>query len=366
MEETRKLLSNANETSHGSDHEISINKDTTTPGRSSTNIMQWLRKWSKIMNPFSGIRDRGEAFDRVALNIGRVGFVARALVWGCVGGVALNSAFNPEFEAEDAPGALEFVAANTGGEVIFSIFVILLFTYGIWRVFEGFYGLKAQPEDSKWKRIIEGYLVPIISGIVYFAFAGSCISSMKDGPVDENGDEESKEKKKEWTARVASLLIGQLFLTLISIVLFVVALAFCWVIIKRTYRKDLLMNRVNENRVAKYSIFVTATLGMLGRAILFASLGILLIRVAWQREQFSAGFNDALNQWRSNGVGKAVIVLDGILLIIFGVFSLLQVKYKNFLPYRDEQGGAFKGLNESNPNSRREGDSSREVESSPV
>eukprot|EP01119_Soliformovum_irregulare_P007758 TRINITY_DN2024_c0_g1_i1.p1 TRINITY_DN2024_c0_g1~~TRINITY_DN2024_c0_g1_i1.p1 ORF type:complete len:243 (+),score=51.18 TRINITY_DN2024_c0_g1_i1:388-1116(+) len=242
---------------------------------------------------------------------------------------------------------------------------MLMFSYAVWRLFEGLYGLKVHQEDPRWKRIVEGYVVPFVSAIVYISFAASSIKAIDEG-VDGQGNQSDDQKKKEWTVRVASVVIGQIFLTLISVILFAVALGFLYIIFKRSYQRDLKMDEVERSPISKWAVLITASLGMLGRAILFGSLGILLIRVAWQRQQFTAGFKDALNQWQLNGVGKSVIVIDGILLIIFGLFSLLQARYKNFISDRKngDPHNSFKGEGESPSSSNRE--SPKRIESSPV
>lgn len=101
-------------------------------------------------------------------------------------------------------------------------------------------------------------------------------------------------------------------------------------------QRDLMMEELNKHKIIKYVVFGSATIGMFGRALLFALLGTLLVRVAWQRDRFAAGFNDALNQLRENDAGFAFLIITGVCLIFFGIFSLLQVRYKNFLPYRDD------------------------------
>jgi hypothetical protein len=76
-----------------------------------------------------------------------------------------------------------------------------------------------------------------------------------------------------------------------------------------------------------YLVFSACIIGTFGRGLLFILLAVLFARVAWDESaNYELGFGGALVQLQNSTVGRVFLVFVGILLIIFGIFSLFQAK----------------------------------------
>jgi len=270
-------------------------------------------------------KKNSERIDKLALILGRVGFVARSFVWACVGGVAISAAFTGK-EAKGTQGALEVVCNNLGGTVILIIATLGIFCYSFWRFFEGFYGLKILETDTKFQQVVNGYITPLFSGIAYIIFAISNIVTIRDGIGNIDNRTPFTEKMTEYT-------IGKVALALGGILLFCAAIMWIVDLIKQKWKKENYEEQVNQNNIVAIGFKSSLYLGTFGRAITFVILAVELLRVAFDDHIASGGFGAALNQLQINSAGRILLVFAGVLLVVFATFSLFQAKFKKFLPY---------------------------------
>jgi len=265
-----------------------------------------------------------ESFDSLAIKFGRLGFLARGFVWASIGGVACSAAFTGG-SSKGANGALDVVARSTGGFIIYILASIGIFSYAAWRFFEGFYGLRVSPFDRRWKRVINGYVVPFVSCAIYIAFGISNIYVMVHGRSGSNSS---------ITADIAENVVGKIFLNIASIILTGVAFAWLGQLIKGTFKEIMDAEKFNKQpKWLRCTVLATGYLGILGRIILFLLLAVLLFRTTWDKHIRSSGFGGALNQLQISTGGKVFLMFVGILLIIFGIWSVFNSYFKSFLKY---------------------------------
>jgi len=289
-----------------------------------------MRRWNynriqDIEEAVMGIqRKHNEQFDAIAITLGRVGFVARGFVWACIGGVAASAAFTGK-SSKGATGALGVVARSNGGFTFFILATLGMFCYAGWRFFEGFYGLRVSPTDKKWKRLINGYIVPFTSCGIYIAFAISNIYVMVHGRMNSNSS---------ITGDIAKNVAGKILLNIASVILCGVAFAWLGQLIKGTFKEVLDQDKFNKQiRLLRWVVLGTGYLGILGRIILFLLLAVLLFRTSWDPDIRTSGFGGALNQLQVNIVGQVFLMVVAVLLVIFGVWSVFNSYFKLFLFY---------------------------------
>jgi len=276
------------------------------------------------------IKHHSEKIDAIGIKVGRVGFCARGFVWGCVGGVAISSAFN-EVSPQSQSGALDIVAkSSSSGAIALLVFATLgIVCYGTWRLFELLYGVRVTRDDKGWKKIINGYIVPFASLCFYSVFAISNIYEIVHG--------HRQESSLSFAGLLSQNIAGKIVLSLISAILLGVAFGWAAQLIRGTIRNEFIdRRRVDRDpRVFKWALYFTGYFGIPGRVILFWLLAVIFFRSAWSSEtNKSTGFGSALAQLQSTTPGKVILAADGILLVIFAVWSVLNSRYKEFLPYR--------------------------------
>ena len=147
---------------------------------------------------------------------------------------------------------------------------------------------------------------------------------------------------KSWSAAILSHFIGKLFFTAVSIVIVGVAIGWIVNLVKRKFKKALDYTKIeaDEERMGdsrciwRRIVYIIAVVGTTGRAFLFILLGALIMRVAWDSSVPIGGFGEALGQLLAMSIaGRIILGIVGFMLVIFGVFSVLQSRYKKFMFY---------------------------------
>eukprot|EP01118_Nematostelium_gracile_P009097 TRINITY_DN3049_c0_g1_i1.p1 TRINITY_DN3049_c0_g1~~TRINITY_DN3049_c0_g1_i1.p1 ORF type:complete len:316 (-),score=95.56 TRINITY_DN3049_c0_g1_i1:35-982(-) len=272
-------------------------------------------------------RKHSERFDWFAVRAGRVGFVARGFLWACIGGVAIAAAFsNNGGHAEGPTGALDVVSQSNGGFIVLLIATIGMICYAAWRLFEGIYGLRVDPRAKPAMKVINGYVVPFASCLIYISYAVSNTIKIVQGRRGSNSD---------IAAKLIGRTIGKVFLQIAAIILFGVAIGWLVQLIQRKFKDGLDRSKFDKLPIwAKVIFYSAAIIGTIGRVALFCLLAVLFSRVVYDDKLKFGGFGEALDQILINDAGKAFVVIIGIFLIIFGSWSLMMAVFKEFLPYK--------------------------------
>jgi len=266
-----------------------------------------------------------ESFDSVATKIGRTGFISRGFIWASVGIIAVVAAFTGD-ETKGTQGALEVIASRKGGIVFLILITLGIFCYSSWRFFEGVYGLRIKPNGSKFQKIVGGIITPFASGTAYCIFAASNINVIVHGISSSNGS-------SDILATISHHVIGEVFITLIAVLLFVTAIMWIVDLIKMKPLEDLDLKRLYKHTPIKILVLTFCYLGTFGRAILFGLLGALFFRLCYASDISGGGFGVALQQLQYNTTARIFLVFFGFLIFQFGIFSCFQAVYKIFLPY---------------------------------
>ena len=102
--------------------------------------------------------------------LSRAGFVARALVYGIIGILALKLALGHGGKLTNQQGALHTVAHQPFGKVLLTLVAIGLGGYSLWRLVRAAIGHGPEGSDSGFDRV-----AALASGIVYAAMCALAI-----------------------------------------------------------------------------------------------------------------------------------------------------------------------------------------------
>jgi len=265
--------------------------------------------------------------ERIFVTFGRVGYCARGFVWCCIGGVAISGAFTGN-QTEGPTGAIGVVTSTLGGWIFLIPLVVGILCYSLWRLFEGIYGARTQLENQKqWKKLLNGYIIPFCSGIFYFILGVGVCFVIRKGPSE-------KDSTSEMTLYLSKTILGRITLNFMAAVLILVAGGWSIQLINRTFVTETVDRKKLESspKWLQRMVYSTAYIGTSGRIILFVLLAILLFRVAWDPDIQYLGFGGALAQIQTRGPGMFFLFLVGLLLVIFGVWSVLGAYFRSFLP----------------------------------
>jgi hypothetical protein len=265
-----------------------------------------------------GPRSGGEA----ALQTGefallaRAGFVARGVVYGVIGLLAVKVATGSGGKNTNQQGALETIAQQSFGKVLLVALAIGLAGYAAWRLTRAALGHGRQETDSWFDR-----LTAAASGLVY---AAVCVTAVKILTGGSGGSGSSAPKRA--TAGVLGWAGGTEIVAISGAVLIGVALFQAYKGLTRKFLDEADTARMSAGVERAY---VTAgVFGHIARAVVFSLTGYGLLTAALEYDPRKAiGLDGALNELSRSPSGPFLLAIVAAGLMAFAVFSLVDARY---------------------------------------
>ncbi len=247
--------------------------------------------------------------------LGRFGFVAKGLLYGIVALIAIQVALGSG-ELEDKKGALQAVVEQPYGEILLGILAAGLAGYALWRLVEAALG----PKDESGAKALGKRLLSLGKGLLY---AGLCFVAVSilvgAGAGGSAGDED------ETTATLLELPAGVWLVTAAGAGLIVAALYNGYRGITRKFCDDLRGMSATEERWVEGIGLV----GHLARLVVFGLMGVFLVKAALEYDpQEAVGLDGALATVAQQPLGPALLGLAAAGLLAYGLFCLVQARYR--------------------------------------
>lgn len=264
-------------------------------------------------------RQAGREAGRWIEKLARLGFLAKAAVYGLIGVLALRLAFGlGGGETTDAQGALREIAGAPFGTALLVLVALGLFGYAAWRLVQGALDAEGVGGDGKGLLKRAGYLG---SGVLHALLALTALSLVAGGSGGGSGDEQA------WTARLMShgwgvWLVGLAGLIAVGVGLYQLHLAREARFLRRWRSGEMsATERVWGERAGRA--------GLAARGVVFAVIGWFLLRAAWQADPGEArGLGGALAEIGAAGYGTWLLGLVALGLVGYAVFCVLEARYR--------------------------------------
>jgi hypothetical protein len=256
------------------------------------------------------------------VTLGRLGWVAKGVVYGLVGVLAVQIAFqgdsserasDGEQEASQLGAVTEIADSTFGGPLLYVIGIGLLL-YAAWRLVSVF--LPAENSAKAWATRV-GYGV---SAAVYAVLGWTAIAIARRGS---GGGTESEDAKVEQLTRdlmensAGRWLVGAIGAAIIGIAIFFAIRG-----ITASFRDELEPRGVGPIR--HESIVTLGRVGWGGRAVATGLVGWLLIRAAVKfNPEEAKGIDGALRDAAGSGLGAVLVGCAALALILYGVFCIV-------------------------------------------
>lgn len=274
-----------------------------------------------------GVR-RAEEFARehpALVKFGRVGWVAKGLVYALVGVLSLiigldatgsdvpsGDAVAGDAEASQT-GAIARIAESSFGMVVLGVLAAGLVTYAVWRLVSVL--LPAENGPKVWLTRA-GYLV---SAVAYLLLAWSAFTLARE-PGTSSESEDAKVER--FTRDLMSDDLGRAAVFAVGVVLLVLAAVFLWQAVSARFESQLLPGGVGP--VSHRMLVVLGRIGWVGRAGMMALIGFFLLRAAVTFDSSDAqGLDGSLRKAASSSIGLVLVIAVGAGLLVFGVFCIL-------------------------------------------
>jgi hypothetical protein len=251
--------------------------------------------------------------------LSRAGFVARALIYGIIGILALKLALGHGGKLTNQQGALHTVAHQPFGKLLLTLVAVALGGYALWRFVRAAVGHGPESSDSSFDRI-----AALASGISYAAL---CVLAVEILLGSGGGSAGNAGNAKKTTAGVFGWPHGTLIVGGAGAVMIGVGLYQGYRGLTKKFLED--SKTAEMGRRTKELISFLGTVGHLARMIVFGLVGIFLIKAAVDfNARAAVGLDGALAKIVHRSYGPFLLGVVAVGLVAFALYSLSDARYR--------------------------------------
>ncbi len=267
------------------------------------------------MTPETAVRDAAPWIEKLA----RLGFIAKAVLYMTIGALATAAALRlGGTPGTGSRGAMATLINAPFGELLIVAIAIGLFGYAAWRLVEGItdaegVGTSAKGIAKRVRSVGIGVLHAAL-GVSAIKLAAGDVNAAKDGA-----------QTQHWAARALSSTTGTAILGAVAAGF----IAFGAYQLYKAYRAklDKRLSLGGMSSGARRFVIAASRFGIAARGVVFATVGVLLVRVITQHDPKEArGIKSALLELFELGRAPFLLVATG--LVAYGIYQLINARYR--------------------------------------
>ena len=250
----------------------------------------------------------------------RTGFVARAITYGVIGGLALAMALGAGTigATPNQQGALALIARSSIGRAALVVICAGLLAYALWKFAQGTFG---RGPEGGGGRELQDRVANLAGGAVYVGFFVLAIRVL----TGTSGN--SASEPKHATAGILGWPGGQVLVGIGGCALIAISLYQLYDAARGKFAKGIKAQRMGPTEQRLFMLL--GHVGLAARALVFGLIGYFLLRTAIDFEPASAvGIDGALARLHHQPLGPVALGLVAVGLLTFSAFSLLEARYR--------------------------------------
>jgi hypothetical protein len=254
--------------------------------------------------------------------VARCGYAARGIVYCLVGGLALLAAIDSGGQTGGSRSALATLLQQPLGRFWLGFVAAGLLAFAVWRIIEA--ATDADRLGTSYKALAKraGH---VVSGFVYGGLAFSAAKLALGQGGRGGGDDRSAQ---DWTAWALSKPLGEWAIGLVGLVVIGVGLAY----LAKSWKGDVLRLLAPPARLRRWVVGI-GRLGFAARGVVFVLVGAFLILAGIHSSSKEAiGLGGALKALEQQPYGWAILAVTALGLAAFGLFGLIQARYRTIGP----------------------------------
>ena len=247
--------------------------------------------------------------------LARSGLVARGVVYGVIGVIAIEVAAGAGGRPTNQQGALEVIARQPLGSVLLVLLAAGLAGYSAWRLTRAATGHGREEADSGFDRV-----AAVASGLTYLALCAVAVEIL----VSAGGGTGSTSKE---AAGVLGWPAGPELVAITGAVLIGVGIYQGYKALARSFMDTSRTDEIGPR--AKRAFVVAGVSGHLARAVVFVLVGYGLIRAAVDHDPHSAvGLDGALRDLARAGYGQLLLGIVAAGFVTFALYSIADARLR--------------------------------------
>jgi len=251
--------------------------------------------------------------------LARTGFFARGLMYIVIGWIAAEIAFGKTSQQADRSGALHALGRTPAGEIALWVLVVGFFGMALWWLSQALF----DPPAADRRKAIWSRLVKLGKAAIYVVLG----YGVADYAIGAGSPPSSDTQSVDLTATLMRHPGGRALIVVIGLVLIGVGLYLGYQAWRERFRDVLQLQELPPagRRVVEW----LGRVGGIARGLVFLIAGIFLIVAAAEANPGQAkGIDSALRALAAAPFGPWLLVLVAIGLIMFGLFSCCESRWR--------------------------------------
>ncbi len=251
--------------------------------------------------------------------LARAGYAAKGIVYAIVGILAARLALGHGGDTTDTRGALGVVAGGPFGQFALAAIGIGLLGYALWRLIAAATDAERRGDDPTSLAVRAGEAG---RGVAYGVLGVQALRVLVTHRAREGGAQ-----ARGWTARLLELPGGKWLVVLAG--LGVIGYAAYQLVRAFTDRVKKRLALQEADEATARTIVLLGRVGIAARAMVFAMLGVLVIRAGWAFDPSRAGgFAQSLDALARAPHGRLVLLAAALGLVAYGGYQLGTARYR--------------------------------------
>jgi hypothetical protein len=250
----------------------------------------------------------------------RAGFVARALTYGVVGGIAMALAVGTG-SAPTAPnqqGALALIARAPLGRVAVAVAAAGLLAYALWKLGQAAFG---RGPEGGGDPDVKDRIANAAGGVVYLGFFAVAVRILLGSSSSGSGDPSNA------AAGVLGWPGGSVIVAVAGAVLIAISLYQVYDACRGGFAKDSKLGEMSPGE--RRTFMLLGHVGLAARALVFGLIGYFLLETAIDFNPHEAvGLDGALARVHHQAFGPWLLGLVAAGLLVFAAYSLFEARYR--------------------------------------
>ena len=252
--------------------------------------------------------------------LGRAGYAAKGIVYVVMGALAAKAALGAGGRATDTRGAIGVIADGPLGTIALVAIGVGLIGYMLWRLIAAVTDAEGEG-DEPTKLVVRG--AQAARGIAYGVLGIQALRALDGDDVGSQGA-----AARHWTARLLEMPFGRALVVGVGLGVLAYAGSQIYRASSDKPRKPLDLAEAGPTQATW--IVRLGRFGIAARGVVFAMIGVFLVRAGMQRDSGEAGgIAQSLQALGGASYGRLVLSLVAFGLIAYGLYQLATARYRH-------------------------------------